>query len=403
MKRIYTPAKKKTVLIVTNDPVFIPIFHEGFSNVGCKVEVVSNGESAMQKLAEDSIELVLLDLCQPEIKAIEVLKNVRAGFETLPIVAISNPYLTNLTRTALEAGATKCLAKDESVSVFELVRELLAEHSSVNREPQFNRELDGTYLSQAPDTLARLRAVQQNFARAAEEDLQQTELSGMHRLVHSLGAGGLLGFRKISQMTTAFEALLIELHAKPRKITPSVVRTLAQAGDALALLFDRAATAQTEAAIARKILVVDDEIISREAICSALAKADLVAVSLDDSFAAQDALTKEHFDLVFLDVEMPGQNGFELCVKIREMPANRTTPVVFVTSHSDFASRAQSALSGGNDFIAKPFLSVELVVKTLTRLFKESPPAPSMPVVSISAPVATALNVAEEFAHSSPT
>ena len=54
---------------------------------------------------------------------------------------------------------------------------------------------------------------------------------------------------------------------------------------------------------------------------------------------------------------------------------NRATPVVFVTSHSDFGNRAQSALSGGNDFIAKPFLVVELVVKALTYLFKESPPA----------------------------
>jgi DNA-binding response OmpR family regulator len=69
---------------------------------------------------------------------------------------------------------------------------------------------------------------------------------------------------------------------------------------------------------------------------------------------------------------MPGQTGLELCVNIREMATNRATPVVFVTSHSDFGSRAQSTLSGGNDFIAKPFLLVELVVKALTWLFKET-------------------------------
>jgi FixJ family two-component response regulator len=53
------------------------------------------------------------------------------------------------------------------------------------------------------------------------------------------------------------------------------------------------------------------------------------------------------------------------------MEPNRTTPIVFVTSHSDFGSRAQSTLSGGNDFIAKPFLPVELAVKAFTWLFKE--------------------------------
>jgi FixJ family two-component response regulator len=51
------------------------------------------------------------------------------------------------------------------------------------------------------------------------------------------------------------------------------------------------------------------------------------------------------------------------------MATNRATPVVFVTAHSDFATWAQSSLSGGNDFIAKPFLSVELAVKALVWLF----------------------------------
>jgi DNA-binding response OmpR family regulator len=69
---------------------------------------------------------------------------------------------------------------------------------------------------------------------------------------------------------------------------------------------------------------------------------------------------------------MPGQTGLELCVSIRAMATNRATPVVFVTSHSDFGRRAQSTLSGGNDFIAKPFLLVELAVKALIWLFKES-------------------------------
>ena len=68
---------------------------------------------------------------------------------------------------------------------------------------------------------------------------------------------------------------------------------------------------------------------------------------------------------------MPGQSGLELCMKIREMTTNCATPVVFVTAHADFGNRAQSTLSGGNDFIAKPFLSAELAVKAFTCLFKE--------------------------------
>ena len=71
------------------------------------------------------------------------------------------------------------------------------------------------------------------------------------------------------------------------------------------------------------------------------------------------------YDLVFLDVDMPGMNGFELCTKLRALARNKTTPVVFVTSLTDFESRANSTMSGGNDLIAKPFLFMELAVKAL--------------------------------------
>ena len=67
---------------------------------------------------------------------------------------------------------------------------------------------------------------------------------------------------------------------------------------------------------------------------------------------------------------MPGMNGFELCTKLRNLPAHKTTPVVFVTSLNDFDSRASSMMSGGNDFIGKPFLFMELAVKALVHLLR---------------------------------
>jgi PleD family two-component response regulator len=56
---------------------------------------------------------------------------------------------------------------------------------------------------------------------------------------------------------------------------------------------------------------------------------------------------------------MPGMNGFELCAKLRALPDYKATPVIFVTSLNDFESRANSTMSGGNDFIAKPFLFID--------------------------------------------
>jgi CheY-like chemotaxis protein len=241
-------------------------------------------------------------------------------------------------------------------------------------ETEYQEELVAMLLINGPETLAKLRAGHQVLVRTEQEDLRRTELVKMHRQVRWLAASaGPIGLGKIARVANALEAFIIQLHARPGRITPSVVRTVAQAIDTLASLFDQAAHPQTEELAPPRILVVDDEIISRDTICSALAQADLRAESLDDSLAAHRLLEQKRFDLIFLDVEMPGESGPDLCVNIREMETNRATPVVFVTAHSDFGSRAQSTLSGGNDFIAKPFLLVELAVKALTWLFKESP------------------------------
>src|SRR5436309_243983 len=399
MKKIFTPAKKKSILIVDDDQFATHICREKLEAQGFKVEVTRDFDSTLQTLKKGVVGLVILDLCLPGINVVELIKNIRSDSATqsLPIIAFSNPYLSNLTRAAMEAGATKFVAKVDITpeQIIELVRELGVNATSrggasgaiEGLEP--NQEKVTSKLSvNRPEILAKLRASYQNFTRTEREDLRRAALLQMHRQLRLLAGGAsALAFQKIAQMSTAFEALLIELHTEPVKITPSVVRTVAHSIETLASLVDYAANSQGEVITSPKILVVDDEVISRETISSALGRAGLYAESLDDPLAAQRLLEEEHFDLMFLDVEMPEQTGLELCVKIRAMEPNRTTPIVFVTSHSDFGSRAQSTLSGGNDFIAKPFLLVELALKALTWLFKESPQL--LPKASVQSAVPT--------------
>jgi PleD family two-component response regulator len=171
-------------------------------------------------------------------------------------------------------------------------------------------------------------------------------------------------------MSDAFEALLKELYDKPKNLTASTLRTVASVIDFLGLLFERGISPSQQESAPPNVLVVDDEAISRRAVVYALEKAKLKCVSLEDSAAAYDLLLENRFDLIFLDVDMPGMNGFELCTKLRTLPAYKKTPVVFVTSLNDFESRANSTMSGGNDFIAKPFLFIELAVKALVYVLR---------------------------------
>ena len=196
-------------------------------------------------------------------------------------------------------------------------------------------------------------------------------LFALYRKVHSLTSNSAVaGLAGVAKMASALEALLKELYEKPNNINASALRTVAHTIDFLAVLLEHGNTYDPVGFPHPKILVVDDEAISRRAVIYALEKAELRCLSVEDPNVALTMLSEDRFDLVFLDVDMPGMNGFELCTKLRALPAHARTPVVFVTGLTDFESRARSTLSGGNDLIAKPFLFMELAVKALTHIFR---------------------------------
>ena len=155
------------------------------------------------------------------------------------------------------------------------------------------------------------------------------------------------------------------------------MRTLASAVDFLGVLFEQGNQIELAEMPGANILVVDDEAISRRAVTYALEKAKLKSLTVEDPQVAYNLLVENKFELIFLDVDMPGMNGFELCSKLRSLPEHQKTPVIFVTTLSDFETRTNSMMSGGTDLIAKPFLFIELAVKALVYLFRarlEAPP-----------------------------
>ena len=118
------------------------------------------------------------------------------------------------------------------------------------------------------------------------------------------------------------------------------------------------------------ILIVDDIVHNITALEALLTRPDLAVLVADSGTAALDLLLKHEVALAILDVNMPGMNGFELCAKLRALPQHKKTPVVFVTSLNDFENRTNSTMAGGNDFIGKPFLFIELTVKALIHVMK---------------------------------
>jgi CheY-like chemotaxis protein len=324
---------------------------------------------------------------------VEVIKEVRSEteFTKLPIIVFSNTYLTNLIQDAWKAGANKCLSKASCSpkDLLDIVRSTIGASddgkpsgdatfgnteslsASAPKDAAFQADLRQSFIDGLPSALAGLRGVMQNLVKANGEVEQLKQIYELYRRLHALAANaGLAGLNHISKMSDAAEALLKELYEKPKNINSSTVRTVAASVDFLGFLFERATHPDKQEIPASNILVVDDEPISRRAVIYALEKAKLSSISAEDAATGLKLLEEKNFDLIFLDVDMPGMTGYELCAKLRNMPQYKKTPVVFVTALSDFDSRTNSMMAGGNDFIAKPFLFIELTVKALIHVFR---------------------------------
>jgi CheY-like chemotaxis protein len=172
--------------------------------------------------------------------------------------------------------------------------------------------------------------------------------------------------RPASQMASALEALLKKLHENPKNATAYTLHTALAAVQVLKDLCVAGVNPDLAAKPAISILVVDDEPLTRRAIVVVLQTAFLKPDGAEDGEAALALAEKKPFDVIFMDVQMPGMDGFTACGKIHETAANRKTPILFVTSQTDEKSRAQSELCGGSDFVTKPFIFVEITVKALT-------------------------------------
>ncbi len=117
-----------------------------------------------------------------------------------------------------------------------------------------------------------------------------------------------------------------------------------------------------------KILIVDDDPASRMAVEGLLSNEPYelyFSCNGPDGIATATIL---HPDLILLDVMMPLMDGFEVCKRIRDLPDIAEVPILLITSLDDQSSRIEGLQAGADDFITKPYSSVELFARLQTIL-----------------------------------
>ncbi len=409
----------KKVLYVEDDALLARLYSQKLEEAGFEVVIAEDGLAAMKQLVTFKPDLMVLDLLMPKMTGADVLKFIRQKpeLQSIRVVVFSNSFLSNLTEQVAASNVERALIKSAvtPAGLIDVVRDVLNEPPTVKSsvQPVSTAERDrekapeGTVADQitiAPvktvpktetdaefqtrvrrDFFDKIPAINQGLRQLCREFIESSETSSQSRRLEELrrkvgflaGMTDLAGCHYITQLASACEALLIELLGNPDLLNDSIRQTVTTAVAFLADQLDATNQPEPQLPPPASVLVVDDDAVSNRAVVMTLNKLNLKATGMTNPFNALEALEQSSYDLVLLDIRMPGMDGITLCEKMRILPSHRQTPVIFVTSLTDFKTRARSILSGGNDLITKPIMPLELTVKAITLLLRHQMAVPA--------------------------
>ena len=124
----------------------------------------------------------------------------------------------------------------------------------------------------------------------------------------------------------------------------------------------------------KKILAVDDDATALGALRQILAQKGYEVTTAGNGEAALEILSGDGtFDLVILDVAMPGMTGYDVCRKLRQDERTRDTPVIFLTAKGMLMDMAEGEDAGSDLYLIKPVLATKLLNMVAMFLSDDTP------------------------------
>lgn len=135
------------------------------------------------------------------------------------------------------------------------------------------------------------------------------------------------------------------------------------------------------------ILIVDDEVNIRKAMSAALEREGYRIVEAREGREALQSIFRNRPELVLLDIMLPGMNGYDVTIKLRDDSRTRDLPIIMVTAKGQTTDRIHGLDLGADDYITKPFDLRELVARVNAMMRRKvaevKPSSPSLPVEDV--------------------
>ena len=126
-----------------------------------------------------------------------------------------------------------------------------------------------------------------------------------------------------------------------------------------------------------RILVVDDDLRLRDLLKRYLGEQGFNVKTVSDAAQMDRVLLREHFDLMVLDLMLPGEDGLSICRRLRG--TGDVTPIIMLTAKGEEVDRIVGLEMGADDYLPKPFNPRELLARIHAVLRRQSAPPPGAP------------------------
>ena len=215
------------------------------------------------------------------------------------------------------------------------------------------------------------KVTEEDKEAAAREAVAIADVAVRFGFQKAVGVARELAERFASRSLSAVDGLAVseQLLALRQSLTGAPTPPVASAPDPSRPNPAQATSAADEAQLeGKRILVVDDEPLVTRGLTSLLGRRGVEVTALNDPLKFWTVIEEAKPNLVLLDLEMPKISGVELCRVIRNDRRWSELPVIFLSGHTDQASVHRVFAAGADDYVGKPFVPAELMMRIESRL-----------------------------------
>ncbi len=363
----------RTVLVAEDNPQLQKLLAIHLRASGYEVIPAADGAEALAKARLGRPDCVVSDVLMPRLDGFKLCRALREDQElrAVPVVLISSGVIEDADRElAREAGADRYVARTpDCAAVLCALEQVLKPSAEPASQAAGGDALPGLRRRFLTGGLVECRGLLDAAVRGSLDGAAARGV--LHRWA---GVGGTLGFPQISQLAYQLELQL----SQPASSWPDLRPALADLEALLQAALRRLPAADVPPGpdepapppgLPAQVVVADDDFTVATLVASILRKHDIGCVIARHGREALQAVRDLKPEVLVLDINMPGIDGFEVLMSLKRDRALCATAVVMLTARQREADVLRGFGLGADDYVVKPFGPMELVarVKRLLR------------------------------------